>query len=385
MASEKINVMHICDHLGWEGSRMHGVKRLFTYIFPRHDTERFNLSLVSLRRRDLSEERLEDYGINIYYLGKHKFNPRTYWALKKLVKKENAHILHMHGYGATTFGRLVGWFNRRATILHEHANLTGMYPGYLAPVDKILAKHTDLAMAVGQSTMDFTLKYRHTVPERTKLVYLGAPMEEFYPRSTEEIAENRKIFGVPDGHFVVGTVTRLHPNKGNQYLVAAAKIILEKYPNTIFPIVGEGPLEDELRAQAEELGIADKVQFWGFQSDVPAAMSTFDVMVYPSLWEGTPLTCFEAMGMGKTLASTRCDGLMQVLIEGETALMCEMRDPDGLADIIVRLLGDPELRERLGKATLRESEKYDIRNFVRFCEGVYEELHGEYFGEGRRK
>lgn len=380
MANEKINVMHICDHLGWEGSRMHGVKRLFTYIFPNHNRERYNLSLVSLRRRDLSQERLENYGINIYYLGKHKFNPRTYWALKKIVKKENAHILHMHGYGATTFGRLVGWFNKRATILHEHANLTGMYPGYLAPVDKLLAGHTDLAMAVGQSTLDFTIKYRRTIPEKTKLVYLGAPMDDFYPRSDEEIASNRDKFGVPEGHFVVGTVTRLHENKGNCYFVEAAKKILEKHPNTIFPIVGEGPLEDGLRAQAKELGIDDKVQFWGFQRDVPAVMSTFDVMVYPSLWEGTPLTCFEAMGMGTTLASTRCDGLMQALSDGETALMCEMRDPDGLAEIIIRLLEDPALRERLGKAALKESAKYDIRNFVRYCEELYEDLYNKYWG-----
>jgi len=362
---------------------MHGVKRLFTYIFPRHNTERFNLSLVSLRQRDLSKERLEDYGINIYYLGKHKFNPRTYWELKKIVRKENAHILHMHGYGATTFGRLVGWFNGRATILHEHANLTGRYPGYLTLADKILARHTDLAMAVGQSTLEFTLNYRHTNPEKTELVYLGAPMEEYYPRSEEEVAANREKFNVPAGHLVVGTVTRLHENKGNKYFVAAAKKILEKHPNTIFPIVGEGPLGDELRAQAEELGIADKVQFWGFQRDIPAVLSTFDVMVYPSLWEGTPLTCFEAMGMGKTLAATRCDGLMQVLEDGETALMCEMRDADGLAEIIVRLLGDPELRARLGAAALKESAKYDINNFVRRCEDIYERLYAERFGEGK--
>lgn len=385
MSDEKINVMHICDHLGWEGSRMHGVKRFFTYIFPRHNRDRFNLSLVSLRKRDLSKERLEDYGIKIYYLARHKFDPRTYWALKKIAKQENAHVLHMHGYGATTFGRLVGWFNKRATLLHEHANLTGRYPGYLSIVDRILAKHTDQAIAVGQSTVDFTIKYRHTDPGNTKLAYLGAPMEEFYPRSPEEVAANRKQFGVPEGHFVVGTVTRLHENKGNKYLISAAKKILEKHPDTIFPIVGEGPLADELRAQADELGIGDKVQLWGFQPDVPAVMSTFDIMVYPSLWEGTPLTCFEAMGMGKTLAATRCDGLVDTLRDGETALMCEMRDPDGLADIITRLMEDPDLRARLGAAALKESAKYDIRNFVRFCEGIYEKLYAKYFGDAKGK
>jgi glycosyltransferase involved in cell wall biosynthesis len=76
---------------------------------------------------------------------------------------------------------------------------------------------------------------------------------------------------------------------------------------------------------------------------------------------------------------------MQVLTDGETALMCEMRNAGALADIIVRLLGDPQLRERLGQAALKESAKYDIRNFVRYCEGLYEQLYDKYFSGERRK
>ena len=69
--------------------------------------------------------------------------------------------------------------------------------------------------------------------------------------------------------------------------------------------------------------------------------------------------------------------------EGETALMCEMRDPDGLAEIIMRLLDDDALRAKLGAAALEESKKYDINNFVRFCEDLYERLYAERFGEGK--
>ncbi len=70
-----INVLQICDHLGWEGSRMHGVKRLFSWMIPRFDKERFRVSLLSLRKKDLSEDKLEDYGFPVYYLEKGRFDP----------------------------------------------------------------------------------------------------------------------------------------------------------------------------------------------------------------------------------------------------------------------------------------------------------------------
>lgn len=383
MAKEKINVMHICDHLGWEGSRMHGVKRLFTYIFPRHNTERFNVSLVSLRKRDLSEEKLEDYGINIHYLGRHKFDPFTYSHLKRIIKEENAHILHMHGYGATTFGRMVGKNMGLGMILHEHANLTDT-PWFQKIPDKWLDKHTDINLAVGESTREFAINARKCNPERTKLVYLGAPMENFYPRKAEEIEENKKELGLPLDAPIIGTVTRLHENKGNTYLIGAMPGILKSYPNAVVAIAGEGPLHDDLVNQAKELGVEKHLVMLGFQPDVPAVMSTFDVMVYPSLWEGTPLTCFEALGMGKALVSTKCDGLQQVLTDGETAVMCEMRDSSGLAESIIKVLSDPELRGQLEQASLDLSPRYDIQNFVNYMEELYEELYAKHFREAQK-
>ena len=68
MSDRPLNVLQVCDHLGWEGSRMHGVKRLFGWMIPRFDPARFRVSLVSLRKRDLSEEPLEALGIDITYL-----------------------------------------------------------------------------------------------------------------------------------------------------------------------------------------------------------------------------------------------------------------------------------------------------------------------------
>ena len=189
--SRKLNVLQVCDHLGWEGSRMHGVKRLFAWMIPRFDSERFNVSLVSLRKKDLSEETLESLGVEIEYLHRSKFDPATLPALLKVIDRRNVDILHLHGYGATTFGRLAGAMRRLPTILHEHANLTET-PWFQKIADRMLEPTTDLAIAVSKSTADFVEHARLIPPEKIKVVYLGAPLEEFgRVRSAEEISAAR--------------------------------------------------------------------------------------------------------------------------------------------------------------------------------------------------
>src|SRR5262245_65550928 len=87
---------------------MHGVKRLFSWMIPRFDHRQFSVSLLSLRKKDLSEETLDSLGIDITYLERGKFDPFTLPAMLHIVDTKNIDVLHLHGYGATTFGRLAG-------------------------------------------------------------------------------------------------------------------------------------------------------------------------------------------------------------------------------------------------------------------------------------
>src|SRR5262245_45964989 len=173
-----LNTLQVCDHLGWEGSRMHGVKRLFSWMIPRFDAQRFRVSLVSLRRKDLSEETLEAQGVDITYLNRGKFDPFTLRDLSRIVDVRRIDVLHMHGYGATTFGRLAAARRRVPTILHEHANLTDT-PWFQKVADRLLEPATDIALAVSKSTADFVIRARLIPPDKVKVVYLGVPLEDF--------------------------------------------------------------------------------------------------------------------------------------------------------------------------------------------------------------
>jgi glycosyltransferase involved in cell wall biosynthesis len=372
---KKINVVHICDHLGWAGTRIHGVKRLFAWMLPRFDRDRFDVSLISLRHPDTSPDTLESQGIPVTYLSRSKFDPRTLPALLQELDRRGADVLHMHGYGATTFGRLAAARRKLPTILHEHANLTDT-PWFQKIADKWLARHTDVAIAVSRSTADFVTRARLIPADRTHVVYLGVPLEEFSrPRSAGEIAAARAQFGIPGDAVAIGTVTRLMPSKGNEYLVAAAADIVRAIPGARVYIAGEGDLQSTLEQQARALDLGDRLAFLGFQRDVAAVLSALDLVVFPSLWEGTPLTAFEALAMGKPIVATDADGLADILTDGVDARIVRRRDAAALARAVVDLVRDPGARSTLGSAARLTGARYDIDVFVRKMERLYELLH----------
>lgn len=354
---------------------MHGVKRLFSWMIPRFDSTRFNVSLVSLRKKDLSEETLDALGIDITYLERGKFDPMTLPAMLRIVDQKRIDILHLHGYGATTFGRMVGAMRGIPTILHEHANLTTT-PWFQKVADKALEPFTDVALAVSQSTADFVIHAR-LIPERkTQVVYLGVPLEEFSrDRSVDEIAAARAELGIAPDEFAIGTITRLHDSKGNNFLVDAAAKVVQERPNARFFLVGEGPLLPSLEAQARALNLGDRFVFAGFRRDVAATLSAFDLSAFPSLWEGTPITAFEALAMGKPIVATDADGLLDILTDGHDAVIVPRRDADALARKLIWAIDSPAERARLSANARVTGREYDILAFVRKMERLYEMLH----------
>jgi glycosyltransferase involved in cell wall biosynthesis len=181
--------------------------------------------------------------------------------------------------------------------------------------------------------------------------------------------------GIADGEFAIGTVTRLHDSKGNSYLVDAAAHVVRERPAARFFLVGEGPLLDDLQAQAARLGLGERFVFAGFRRDVAGTLSAFDLSVFPSLWEGTPITAFEALAMGKPIVSTDADGLLDILTPDRDALIVAKRDASALAARIIWAMDRPDERARLSAAARETGRRYDIDGFVRKMERLYQLLH----------
>lgn len=367
-----INVLHVSDKLSVGDATLHGVTRLFSWWIPRFDKKRFNVSACSLRKRDKAAEYLESQGIKVFCLGRGKFNPLTLFDLIKIVKKNDIHILHLHGYGATNFGRVISILTGTSSIVHEHMFDKGI-PFYQKWIDRILRGVTPYAIAVSKSVKEFLVIYRAIPAERVKVIYNGVPLEIFR-ESSSSTNDWKSTLNIPGTHKVVVIIGRLHPIKGHCYFLEAAQKVLSDFKEATFLVVGDGELMSTLQEQSKNLGIADKVIFMGHCDDIPSLLHEIDIKVISSLSEGVPMTLFEAMAAGCSVVASDVGGLGEVIKDGETGFLVPSKNPKALAEKILLLLNDDALLKTMGERAKELSQQYDISNTVRQFEKLYEEI-----------
>jgi glycosyltransferase involved in cell wall biosynthesis len=368
-----LSVLHVCDKFGVKGSSIHGVSRLFSWWFPRYDASRFRVSLCGIKSPEPASRWLEEEGIPVRHLGRGRFDPRILGDLVELARECGARVLHVHGYAAADFGRLAARRVGAALVLHEHFADPRM-PAYQGWADRLLAPLTDRAIAVSGSTRDFLIQERFVPADRVRLIWNGAPLDEFAPVSPERARAARVALGLPGDAPVVGSIARLSLQKGHRYLVDAAARVLASRPDARFLIAGDGDQMPALRERAAGAGVAGKLVFAGHRTDVPDLLGALDVFAISSLYEGTPLTLFEAMAAGKAIVSTAVDGCREVLEDGKTGLLVPPADAESLAQAILRVLGDDALRARLSARAREASRRYDVRTCVEEMQKVYEEV-----------
>jgi glycosyltransferase involved in cell wall biosynthesis len=371
-----VAVLHVCDKFGVRGSSIHGVSRLFSWWFPRYDRARYDVSLCGLKSPEPASRWLAEQGIEVHHLGRGRFDPRILTDLVSLARRRNARILHVHGYSAADFGRLAAPLAGAKLVLHEHFADPRM-PAYQALADRALRGLAHGAIAVSGSTREFLMRERFVPEDRVRLIWNGAPLDEFAPVPRERALRVRRELGIADDAPLVGTIGRLNAQKGHRFLIDAAALVLARRPEARVLVAGDGDLMHELRAQAARLSLADRVVFTGHRTDVPDLLGALDVFCLSSLYEGTPLALFEAMAAGKPIVSTAVDGCREVLADGTTALLVPPSDPGALAAAIERLLGDPRLRGDLAGAALAASRRYDVQACVDQMQAFYDDLLAE--------
>ena len=160
----------------------------------------------------------------------------------------------------------------------------------------------------------------------------------------------RRQLGIADDALVVAVAARISVEKGHRDLLEAAPLVRREHPRAVFLLLGAGPLEEEIREEAQRRGVADAVVFAGFREDVCNALGASDLVALPSHAEGTPAALLEAQALRRPVVATRVGGIPDIVREGETALLVEARDPSALAAAISVLLADPARRRAMGEA-----------------------------------
>lgn len=182
--------------------------------------------------------------------------------------------------------------------------------------------------------------------EKLRIMRSVLPSVEFIPRSAP-----------PDGAWRIVQASRLVGKKGLATSLRAFAVFLRQHPNALFSIAGEGPLEDDLRGLAGELGVAGRVEFTGFlsQEKLSGLFLRSHIFLHPSETvggdvEGVPNAMLEAMAGGLPIVSTRHGGIPEVVSDGHTGLLCEEKDISAIAAALLLLAADPARYEKLARA-----------------------------------
>jgi len=169
---------------------------------------------------------------------------------------------------------------------------------------------------------------------------------------------------------VLGTVGRLDRQKGYDVLLHA----LAQVPDAILILVGDGPERGPLERLASGLGIADRVRFEGWSDDARRYLTTFDVFVLPSRFEGFPLVIIEAMLARLPVVATRVGSVEEAVIDEQTGILVQQEDPAALAAALRRLIRDPKRSRELGQDGRRRALRFSSSATARAFEKLYEEI-----------
>ena len=302
-------------------------------------------------------------------------HPLILWRLSRLIAGEKPEIIHcQHSRDLATVVPAADLAGGHAKIL-----LSKRVGSYLSKRD-VLHRYTysrlSRVLAISEVIHRNVLETTPMGADRVVTLHDAIDTELFSPKQAHP-GKVRAEFGYTEEHLLVGFVGRFSPGKGHEEFLEAASLVAVERPEARFLIVGEASAgeeayESEIRRRAGALGLDRLVTFAGFRTDIPDVMAAFDIFAFPSHAESFGVALIEAMAMERPVVSTNCDGVLDIVTEGETGLFVHPGSAQELARAIGRLAGDPSLRVRLGRAgRARVLALFDRRAQMEALERIY--------------
>lgn len=344
----KIKVLEMIDQPFLGGGQVH-LLSLARFL----DKSRFDVSVCSRDGGPLVDEVIKS-GLKHFPIPfQKKINPRVVGDIVRLQEENHFDILHTHGGVAGLFGR---WAARKCHVPIIIHTLHGIhYLHYRNPLlryifvllERYFSNWTDAIVFVSQADRLKGQKKKLAPEEKIIVIENGIDFSSYSLKNEKQSIGHE--LGIHSAHPVVGTVARLHRQKGLTYLIKAAKKISRHYPEVKVLIVGEGPERKKLERLIKKMGLRKTVLLLGERSDAARILTYYDIFVLPSLWEGLPYALIEAGAYGKAVVASAIEGIKEIIEDGETGVLAEPKNSAALAESILRLQEDEGFRGRVGK------------------------------------
>lgn len=289
------------------------------------------------------------------------------------------HIVHTHSSKAGVLGRLAARSAGVPIVVHTvhgwsfHERMPAATRLTYITLERAAARLSDAMIVV--SPLDIEKGLAHGIGRREDYVLIrsGIELERFgHPsRPREEI---RTALGIPVDAPVVGSVTRLSPQKAPLDLLAAWEQVHRAHPDCWFLVVGDGPLRPAVEARLTATSLGGRTILTGLRRDVPDLLAAMDIFALSSLWEGLPRVLPQAMAGRLPIVATAADGNAEAVVDGETGYLVPPGDPRQLAARLSDLLTDPVRRDHMGSAGQSHARRFAADTMVADTDALYRRL-----------
>jgi len=299
--------------------------------------------------------------------------------LARFIRRSRYAIVHTHSSKAGVLGRWAAWLAGTPIIVHtvhgwgHHERQHPLARRFYILLEQVTQRITDKLIVVSPRNIEKGLADGIATPAKYVTIRSGIELDRFRRPARPREAVRAEL-GIPLDAPVVGTVTRLSPQKAPLDFVTAAAQGAASRPGAHFVVVGDGPLRAEVESRVAAAGLAGRFHLTGLRRDVPDLLHSFDVFALTSLWEGLPRVLIQAMAAGLPVVATAVDGSAEAVEDGVNGLLTPPGDPQALAAALLRLLGDPALAAQMGAAGQERAGEFGARKMVGDIAALYETL-----------
>ena len=363
-----------------EGFNFGGAETKLLELVKHIDKDRFETTVISLGLGNEIEELFQQLDCRVMTFQRQKqVEFKLLRRLTKFIRDEKIDIVMTTLFYADVIGAMAGHKGGAKGVFSWE---TISSPKWLVPHRfwsyRYAIRRADKVISVSKATAEWLVEKRKVSPDKVMIIPYGVNLEKF---NSIVKSIHRRDIGVNEEDVVIGQVSRLNEQKGHTYLIDAAPALIAAVPNAKFVLVGDGPLRYEIEQKSAASGLQEHFVLLGFRQDVPELLPLFDVFALPSLYEGLPNVVLEAMACSLPVVATPVDGTKEAVVDDETGFLVPVGDTAALAQKLLEVVSNQELKLKLGNAGRKRVEaEFSLEGQV----NKFEELYERYAkGDGR--
>lgn len=365
-----------------------GLEKVVVDICNNIEPQRNQVYIVTLSNKDLklkSELNKNIQVISLPYKNDSAFSILLFWVfglpkMIKVINKLKPEIIHSHLYFhyflfLSLSVKFSAFFPAHFRTIHTSGlfyNSNTFLNRLRLFIEKLGSKIysvylISISKQIHENNKYFFSKYANKI----WLIPNGINLEKFSKSNFTNVSKSD--FGIDEQKIIVSYVSRLNYGKNHNCLLKAWAEVVKNYSNVNLCIVGDGVLKNILLKQSEDLKIEKYVSFFGNLDNIAAFLSITDIGIFPSQFEGFPISLIEKMAMELPVITSDIDVFRDLILNSENGFLCSVNNPDDYADKLMKLIEDKDLRLKIGKNAKETVAKYDIKRIVNETLHFYEE------------